>query len=92
MSDRLNLSDHPITRLKLTTLRNKETPNETFRTALHELSVILVSEAVQRLGRVLKIVQRPVETPLGQADGFYLESKGVLVPILRGRLRILYAG
>jgi len=75
-------SPHPLVAHKLTKLRNKDTDSQKFRELIRELSVLLTYEATTDL--MLHSTQ--VNTPLKVADGFELEEKIGLVPILRAGL------
>jgi uracil phosphoribosyltransferase len=75
-------SSHPLVAHKLTRLRNKNTDPKKFRELVRELGALLAYEATADLPT------RPmaVETPLAYTQGWELEQKIGLVPILRAGL------
>ncbi|MDV6012977.1 uracil phosphoribosyltransferase [Haloechinothrix sp. LS1_15] len=74
--------DHPLAKVNLSRLRDAATGNAGFRSALQDLTVMLVYEAA----RDLPVCTEPVRTPLGHADGHRLAVEPVLVPVLRAGL------
>ena len=74
--------DHPLVRIKLTRLREKNTRPEEFRARLAELAMVLVVDATRDLAtRAVTI-----DTPLAPCEGAELERPLVIVPILRAGL------
>jgi uracil phosphoribosyltransferase len=78
----LNLLKHPLITHKLALMRKKETRIKDFRELLQEISGLMVYE----ITRDLPIKKVTVETPLGKCDTEELDTKIVLVPILRAGL------
>jgi uracil phosphoribosyltransferase len=76
------ISDHPLVKHKLTILRDKNTNSTLFRQLVRELAILLCYEATQDMA----LEPRPVETPMGQAEGAELKERIGLVPILRAGL------
>lgn len=76
------ISEHPLVKHKLTKLRDKNTDPKKFRELIREIAGLLAYEAT----RDLEIFPKEVFTPMGQANGFELEEKIGLVPILRAGL------
>lgn len=76
------VSDHPLIAEKLTTLREKNTSSERFRSELEIVSRFLFYEA----SRSLPSKSNPIETPLEAMDGKQLQNTVLLVPILRAGL------
>ena len=74
--------DHPLTRARLTAMRDVGTAPGGFRAALHELSTMLVYEAV----RPFVVEHYPVQTPVSTAQGTRLANPPLLVPVLRAGL------
>lgn len=74
--------DHPLTKARLTTMRDARTDNATFRAALQELTVMLVYEAT----RGLPVREQRIHTPIAQTTGFELANPPLLVPVLRAGL------
>ena len=80
--DGVYISQHPLVKHKLTLLRDKQTDSTQFRQLVRELGQLLCYEATSDLA----LADRPVETPMGQADGFELQERIGLIPILRAGL------
>ncbi len=76
------VSSHPLVQHKLTRLRDKKTDPTKFRQLVRELAMLLCYEATQDLA----LLPRPVETPMGHAEGVELRERIGLVPILRAGL------
>ena len=74
--------DHPLAAARLTTMRDENTDNASFRAALRELALMLLYEAT----RDLPVEVGPVRTPVGVADGTRLVNPPLLVPVLRAGL------
>ena len=73
---------HPLADLKVSALRNKDTPPPEFRSRLQELSQLVAYEAL----RDFETQPVTVQTPLGPAPGARAARPLVLVPILRAGL------
>jgi uracil phosphoribosyltransferase len=80
--ENVHVSRHPLVKHKLTLLRRESTKPKKFREAIRELAMLLIYEATTDLE--LSPVQ--VKTPMGVADGYDLQEKIGLVPILRAGL------
>ncbi|RUA18476.1 MAG: uracil phosphoribosyltransferase [Clostridia bacterium] len=78
----IHVSTHPLIQHKVTILRNEETESRKFRDLIREITILLAYEATKDLA--LKPVK--VQTPLSLADGFELEERVGLVPVLRAGL------
>lgn len=76
------VSKHPLVAHKLTKLRDKNTEPKKFRELVREIAGLLAFEATEDL----VISPKKVETPLAVADGFELQEKIGLIPILRSGL------
>ena len=74
--------EHPLLRVKLTTLRDHRTGPEEFRTRLAELATLLLFEATRDLSTQPLLIR----TPLCEHEGAELARPIVLVPILRAGL------
>ncbi|MDT5092384.1 MAG: uracil phosphoribosyltransferase [Mycobacterium sp.] len=74
--------DHPLAAARLTTLRDERTDNAAFRTALRDLTLMLVYEATRDAARE----EIPVRTPLADTTGCRLANPPLLVPVLRAGL------
>lgn len=74
--------NHPLIKDKLTRMRNVETVSTVFRKNLEELTNLLVYEATKDL----KVFRKTVKTPICEMEGYKLENKICLVPILRAGL------
>ncbi|HEU5470414.1 MAG TPA: uracil phosphoribosyltransferase [Actinophytocola sp.] len=74
--------DHPLAKTRLTVMRDARTDSATFRFALHDLTVMLVYEAV----RGAAVRTERIHTPVARADGYWLADPPLLVPVLRAGL------
>lgn len=78
----LYLIDHPIVKVKLSKLRNKDVDSKLFHIALFEITQLMAYEVTKNY-QVLPI---KVKTPLATAIGHKMKDKIVLIPILRAGL------
>jgi uracil phosphoribosyltransferase len=74
--------DHPLAKARLTVMRDARTDNATFRAALHELTVILIYEAL----RDAPVRTERIHTPVARTEGYRLANPPLLVPVLRAGL------
>jgi uracil phosphoribosyltransferase len=74
--------DHPLAKARLTVMRDARTDNATFRAALHELTVMLIYEAM----RGAPVRTERIHTPVARTEGFWLANPPLLVPVLRAGL------
>ncbi|MEB3069946.1 uracil phosphoribosyltransferase [[Mycobacterium] vasticus] len=79
--------DHPLAAARLSTLRDERSDRATFRSALHELTWMLIYEATRDAPRV----EITVRTPLTETAGARLADPPLLVPVLRAGLGMLDA-
>ncbi len=79
---KIHISNHPLILHKVTILRDKDTDSLQFRNLIREITILLAFEATKDLE--LKPIK--VQTPLAEADGFELQERIGLVPILRAGL------
>ncbi|MFC8046593.1 uracil phosphoribosyltransferase [Nocardia sp. NPDC057353] len=84
---RTHTVDHPLAAALLTTLRDARTVNAEFRSALRDLTGILVYEAL----RDAPVTRFDVATPVSIADGTRLAAPPLLVPVLRAGLGMVHA-
>jgi uracil phosphoribosyltransferase len=78
----VSVVNHPLAAARLTTLRDERTDNAAFRSALRDLTHMLVYEAT----RNAKCEQIPVRTPVTETVGVRLANPPLLVPVLRAGL------
>ncbi|MDR3330182.1 MAG: uracil phosphoribosyltransferase [Mycoplasmataceae bacterium] len=78
----IKVIDHPVVKVNLSKMRNKNTDSRDFKHRLIELSQFLSYEVT----RDYETVAIPVETPLAKTTGFKLKDKIVLIPVLRAGL------
>ena len=74
--------DHPLAAARLSTMRDARTDNSAFRTALRELTLMLIYEA----SRTLEITKVPIHTPVARTSAIRLSNPPLLVPVLRAGL------
>ncbi|RJO72247.1 uracil phosphoribosyltransferase [Nocardia panacis] len=79
--------EHPLAAALLTTLRDARTDNPSFRTALRDLTGILVYEAL----RDAPLHRFEVRTPVANTEGARLAAPPLLVPVLRAGLGMVEA-
>ncbi|AHC24531.1 MULTISPECIES: uracil phosphoribosyltransferase [Mycobacteriaceae] len=78
----VQIVDHPLAAARLTALRDERTDNAAFRSALRDLTLMLVYEAT----REAATESIPVRTPLTETAGARLANPPLLVPVLRAGL------
>jgi uracil phosphoribosyltransferase len=83
----VHLVEHPLVHDALATLRDADTPAETFRRMAVRISLLLAAEATRDVPSAAVRVQ----TPLGPADGRRVRDGVVVVPVLRAGLGMLDA-
>jgi uracil phosphoribosyltransferase len=74
--------DHPLARTRLTALRDARTDRAAFRSAVYDLTTMLVYEAL----RDAPVIESPLTTPVADTLGTELAAPPVLVPVLRAGL------
>ena len=74
--------DHPLAKARLTVMRDASTDRATFRAALHDLTTMLIYEAL----RDAPVRTERIHTPVARADGYWLANPPLLVPVLRAGL------
>ncbi|MFE6924967.1 uracil phosphoribosyltransferase [Nocardia sp. NPDC057663] len=84
---RTDTVDHPLAATLLSIMRDVRTDNAAFRTALRDLTGILMYEAL----RDAPVVRAPIDTPVAVTEGFRLAAPPLLVPVLRAGLGMVYA-
>ena len=77
-----HLVRHPLADLKVSALRDKNTPPPDFRRLLQELSQLVAYEAL----RHFEITPQKIQTPLCEAQGARAARPLVLMPVLRAGL------
>jgi uracil phosphoribosyltransferase len=82
MTPQVHISTHPLVKHKMALLRDQRTDPKKFRELLREISIFLAYEATADLATE-KVA---VTTPLGRSDGYRLQERVGLVPILRAGL------
>ena len=79
--------DHPLAKARLSTMRDARTDNATFRSALRDLTLMLVYEAMREAPTRLA----PIHTPVARTVGYSLAEPPLLVPVLRAGLGMVDA-
>lgn len=82
MQSGCHVVDHPLVRVSIATLRNRETALPGFRQALRELTVLVGCEAM----RGLETMPTCIETPMSACEGHALARPVIIIPILRAGL------
>ncbi|MET7749858.1 uracil phosphoribosyltransferase [Micromonospora sp. NPDC005367] len=78
----VHVIDHPLAQSRLTAMRDERTDSASFRAALHELTTMLVYEAV----RSFPVERYDIRTPVTGTEGTRLANPPLLVPVLRAGL------
>lgn len=78
----VHVVEHPLAAARLTTLRDARTDNAAFRTALRDLTLMLVYEATGSA----PVESSTVRTPVAETTGYRLANPPLLVPVLRAGL------
>ncbi|GEM_PF-618355 len=76
--------EHPLILEELSILRNKNTKNFYFKQGLRRMGELLTYELL----REAELKRIPITTPLTKTEGFKLDEKFVVVPVLRAGLPI----
>ncbi|MBF6397731.1 uracil phosphoribosyltransferase [Nocardia cyriacigeorgica] len=84
---RTHTVDHPLAAALLTVLRDERTPNSAFRSALRDLTGLLVYEAL----RDAPLTRFDINTPITRTQGARLAQPPLLVPVLRAGLGMVDA-
>jgi uracil phosphoribosyltransferase len=80
---KLHIVDHPLVQHKLSTMREKKTPSNSFRQLLRELTYLIGYEVT----RDLPLETRTIDTPLCKCKANFIKGKKlVIIPILRAGL------
>ncbi|MFI6997870.1 uracil phosphoribosyltransferase [Nocardia sp. NPDC050175] len=82
---RTHTVDHPLAAALLTTMRDERTDNSAFRSALRDLTRILIYEAL----RDAPVQRFEITTPVQATEGTRLAQPPLLVPVLRAGLGML---
>jgi uracil phosphoribosyltransferase len=80
--ENVHVSNHALILHKLTKLRDANTEPKKFRELIREISILLAYEATQDLA----LDPQTVTTPMGACNGYQLQEKIGLVPVLRAGL------
>ena len=78
----VHVVDHPLAAIALTALRDERTDNAAFRSALADLTLMLVYEATRDAPRETVVIR----TPLAETTGTRLATPPLLVAVLRAGL------
>lgn len=83
---RIFVAEHPLITHKLTVLRDRATPQPTFKQLIEEIMTLLAYEAT----REVNVVEHEIETPVAKTTGVTLSRpRPLVVPILRAGLGML---
>ncbi|MCZ6674359.1 MAG: uracil phosphoribosyltransferase [Verrucomicrobia bacterium] len=75
----IHLIDHPLAKVLITQLRDKETPSESFRTACRKITQLLFIEAT----RSLPTNPYKVSTPLEETEANIWAKEMTIIPVIR---------
>lgn len=77
--------DHPLVKRDLTTLRDRNTPSNSFRAVLRRTASLMAYEVT----RDLQLISCSISTPLEKTKGYRVKHPIILVPILRAGLGLV---
>jgi uracil phosphoribosyltransferase len=77
--------DHPLANHLLASLRDQNTPPETFRQIAKRLTTLLILQATYRI----RTAERAIQTPVAATKGRVLDQQLAVVPVLRAGLGML---
>ncbi len=83
----LVVSDHPLVRVRTTTLSDVATPAPIFRACVHDITAMLLLEATDDL----PLAPVPLQTPLETTTGWQVAPRVAFVPILRAGMGMVDA-
>lgn len=81
----IKLIEHPIVAHNLTTIRNKDTQSNQFRSSVDTIALFLAMEATKHL----PTSKTTIQTPMEEYEGEEIGTKVVYVPVLRAGLALL---
>ena len=80
---KVTVLDHPVTKHKISTLRDKNTGSNEFRSIIREITILLAYEA----SKDFTLEEYDIETPIAKTKGYRLSGKKLgIIPILRAGL------
>lgn len=83
----MNVVDHPLVKVRLSVIRDASTSDAMFRSALRDVSWMLLYEAT----RDLPTADVPLRTPVAETIGTTVTETPLLVPVLRAGLGMVDA-
>ncbi|MDO4612867.1 MAG: uracil phosphoribosyltransferase [Actinomycetaceae bacterium] len=83
---RFTVIDHPLVEHKLTVLRDRDTPSQTFRLLVDELVTLLAYEATRHIQVEAQAINTPVAPTIGKK---LTQPRPIVIPILRAGLGML---
>src|SRR5690625_7158014 len=75
----LHIAQHPLVKRDLSILRNRQTDAVMFRSAMRRMATLLACIALKDL----PLRKTPIETPIDTSIGYDIDSKLVIVQMLR---------
>lgn len=82
----IHLVDHPLLNHSLTILRDKNTETEIFTRHSAIVSQIMILEATTDIS----MLEKQIETPLTNTQGYSIQESMVFVPVLRAGISMLF--
>jgi uracil phosphoribosyltransferase len=87
MAHSFQLIQHPLIDHKLSIIRDEKTPNNYFRSLIHEVTTLMLFDVTKHLSTTLINVKTPITKMIGKS----IENDILVVPILRAGLGMLDA-
>lgn len=81
----LKIINHPLIKVKMTELRNKNSNHLVFKQNVREIASLMVYEALKDI----KIKEISIETPIAKTIGYKYEKEIIIVGILRAGLGLM---
>lgn len=85
--NKVTVIKHPLVARDMTIVRNKKTNTTDFRAALGRIATILAYYSLKEI----PLKETTIQTPITETKGFELDTKIVVVPILRAGLSLVSA-
>jgi uracil phosphoribosyltransferase len=81
----LKIIDHPLVKVKMTELRNKNSNHSVFKQNVREIASLMVYEALKNV----ELKEIEIETPITKTIGFQYKQDIIVVGILRAGLGLM---
>ncbi len=83
----IKVLEHPLVSKDISIIRSKDTDSEAFRSAINRIGSHLAIESLYNL----ELTEHEIQTPLESTIGYQINTKVLVIPILRAGLALLPA-